>query len=61
LEERNHLEDVDVDGKIMLKWMLRKWDVRELHETVTGWWRHDNEPSDSKKGKKYQTGRIFAS
>jgi hypothetical protein len=22
----NHLEDLGVDGKIMLKWILKKWD-----------------------------------
>jgi hypothetical protein len=27
LRERDHLEDSDVDGVIMLIWMFRKWDV----------------------------------
>ena len=26
LRERDHLEDVDVDGRIILKWISRKWD-----------------------------------
>jgi hypothetical protein len=24
--ERDHLEDPDIDGRIMLKWILHKWD-----------------------------------
>jgi hypothetical protein len=27
LRERNHFEDADVDGMIILKWIFRKWDV----------------------------------
>jgi len=26
-EGRNHLEDTGVDGRITLRWILRKWDV----------------------------------
>jgi len=26
MKERVHLEDIDVDGRIVLKWILRKWD-----------------------------------
>ena len=26
LREINHLEDPDVDGRIILRWMFRKWD-----------------------------------
>jgi hypothetical protein len=25
LRERDHLEDPDVDGRIILRWVLRKW------------------------------------
>jgi hypothetical protein len=28
LRERDHLEDPSVNGRIMLRWMFRKWDVR---------------------------------
>jgi len=28
LRERDHLEDRGVDGRIILRWIFRKWDVR---------------------------------
>jgi hypothetical protein len=28
LREREHLENPGVDGRIILKWIFRKWDVR---------------------------------
>ena len=27
LRERDHLEDSDIDGRIILRWIFRKWDV----------------------------------
>ena len=27
MSERDHLEDPDVDGRIKLRWIFRKWDV----------------------------------
>jgi hypothetical protein len=27
LTERNHLEDPDIGGRIILRWIFRKWDV----------------------------------
>jgi hypothetical protein len=30
LRERNHLEDRGVDGRIKLRWICRKWDVRGM-------------------------------
>jgi hypothetical protein len=30
LKERNHVEDLGVDGSMIIKWTLYKWDVR--------WW-----------------------
>jgi hypothetical protein len=32
VREGDHLEDTDVDGRIILRWILRKWNV----ETWTG-------------------------
>jgi len=29
LRERNRLEDQDIDGKIILRWIFRKWNVGE--------------------------------
>jgi len=26
-ENKHHLKDPDVDGKIILRWIFRKWDV----------------------------------
>jgi len=26
LKQRDHLEDPDVDGRIILRWVFRKWD-----------------------------------
>jgi len=28
LRKRDHLEDLGVDGRIILKWIVRQWDVR---------------------------------
>jgi hypothetical protein len=28
LQERVYLDDSDVDGRIILRWIFRKWDVR---------------------------------
>jgi len=27
LRERNHMKDPSVDGRIILRWIFRKWDV----------------------------------
>jgi hypothetical protein len=46
-EGRNHLEDPGVDGGIILKWILKKWDGG--HGQVAGSCECGNEPSGSIK------------
>jgi len=51
LRERYHLKDLGVDGRIILRWVFRKWDVGAWNESIllrigTG---GGNEPSDSIK------------
>jgi len=33
VREGDHLEDPSVDGKIILRWIFRKWNL----EALTGW------------------------
>ena len=39
LRERGHSEDPDVDGRIILRYIFRKWDVGA--RTGSGWLRAD--------------------
>ena len=34
LRERDHLEDPDEDGRIILRWVFRKWDVGAWTELI---------------------------
>ena len=37
LRKRNHLEDPGVDGRIILRWIFRKWNVRAWTEDRDRW------------------------
>jgi hypothetical protein len=46
LREGDHLEDLDVDGRIILKWILKQWlgdmDWNALAQDRDSWWAHVN-------------------
>jgi hypothetical protein len=31
MKERSHMQDLDVDGRMIVKWILKKQDVRNVH------------------------------
>ena len=41
MRERVHLEDPGVDGRIVLRWIIRKWDARAWNDLALDrdWWR----------------------
>jgi hypothetical protein len=54
LRERDHLGDLGVDWRIILRWIFRKWDVRVLTGSILlrvggGTCESSNEPSGSIK------------
>jgi hypothetical protein len=38
MKDRDHYEDLDVDGKIMLQWILKEYGVDWIHLRITGFW-----------------------
>jgi hypothetical protein len=46
--DRHHLQDLGVDGKIILKWIFKKW-YDSRYEPVAGAYECANEPSGSIK------------
>jgi hypothetical protein len=34
LRERDHLQDPGIDGRIILRWIFRKWDVGAWTESI---------------------------
>jgi hypothetical protein len=60
LRERDHLKDLGVDGKIILKWIFKKWDVGAWNGLICfrreirgGACECGNKPSGSIKGGKF--------
>jgi hypothetical protein len=46
MKERDHSVDVGVDGRIILRWILKKWDMNELElrgSQLEGFWKGGNE------------------
>jgi hypothetical protein len=45
LRERNHLEDTSIDGRKILRWIFKKWDVGvwiDLAQNRDRWWSLEN-------------------
>jgi len=58
--ERDHLEELGVDGRIILKWIFRTWDggtwtalIWPRTGQVAGSCKHSNEPSGSIKFREF--------
>jgi hypothetical protein len=54
LKDREHLQDLSTDGRIILKWILKKWDESVFRiGTNHRLCEHGNEPSGSKNFREF--------
>ena len=53
LRKRDHLEEIGVDGRIILKWIFKNWDWIDLAQTGTGCYECSDETLGSVKRREF--------